>query len=329
MKSDAAAVAARYGRFAVDDARGRSALYEEWATGVATDAGVSGILARIPETHRQPPLVFAVTRLLGAPETGFAEWAAWLDDHADAVVDEASRRSIQTNEPLRCAALLPALSTIRGPLAMLEIGASAGLCLYPDRYSYRYDGGPDLDPSDGESTVVLRSALRGRPRIALPDIVWRAGIDLEPLDAADPADRRFLSTLVWPGETGRAERIGAALDIVAADPPLLVRGDGSDPDTVRAAAALAPEGATLVVTTPGVLPHIPRAGRERLIAAVRELDAVWISIDPPGLHDAWHPPVDPSTWGGFVLGRDAVPLAAVDPLGAFVEWRAGDRPASP
>ncbi len=95
---------------------------------------------------------------------------------------------------------------------------------------------------------------------------------------------------------------------------------------LRAAAARAPAGATLVITTPGVLPHIPRAGRDRLLATLRELDAVWISIDPPGLHDAWRPRVDPATWGGFVLGRDGVPLAAVDPLGASVEWRAGGSP---
>jgi hypothetical protein len=50
---------------------------------------------------------------------------------------------------------------------------------------------------------------------------------------------------------------------------------------------------------------------------------VWVSIDPPGLHSAWDPPVDAEHWGGFVLGRDGVPLAAVDPLGSFVEWRAG------
>jgi hypothetical protein len=52
---------------------------------------------------------------------------------------------------------------------------------------------------------------------------------------------------------------------------------------------------------------------------------VWISIDPPGLHNAWRPAVDAKTWGGFVLARDGMPLAAVDPLGGFVEWRAGAR----
>lgn len=328
MTTDAAtAVAERYGRFAREEAPGRSALYADWARGVAADADVSALLARIPETRRQPPLVFAVTRLLGAPEEPFAAWAAWLAAHADEVVAEASHRRLQTNEPQRSAALLPALSTIDGPIALLELGASAGLCLYPDRYSYRYrtpEGVVALDPTDGVSAVVLDCEVRGerRPPLRMPDIVWRAGIDLEPLDAADPTDARFLEALVWPGEIGRVERIRAALRIAASDPSLLVAGDASDPAVLFALAARAPVGATLVVTTPGVLPHIPRAGRERLLGALRDLDAVWVTIDPPALHDAWHPPVDPAAWGGFVLGRDAVPVAAVDPLGGFVEWRA-------
>jgi len=322
----ATAVAERYGRFARDEAPGRSALYADWAAGVASHPATARILTRIPGIRRQPPLVFAVSRLLGAPEESFPVWSAWLAAHADEVVAEASRRSLQTNEPQRCAALLPALAAVPGPIALLELGASAGLCLYPDRYSYRYRGGRDLDPADGVSDVVLTCDVVGDPPLRLPDVVWRAGIDLAPLDAADDGDRRFLTALAWPGEEGRVARIEAALDIVAADPPVLITGDASDPATLRAAAELAPSGATLVVTTPGVLPHVPRAGRERLLAALRTLDAVWISIDPPGLHDAWRPPVDPSTWGGFVLGRDGVPLAAVDPLGASVEWRAVEHP---
>jgi hypothetical protein len=329
VDSDAAAsVAERYGRFARDEAPGRSDLYADWAAGVASDPQTQSVLARIPATRRQPPLVFAVTRMLGAPEAPFPQWARWLTAHADEVVAEASARRLQTNEPQRCAALVPALATIPGPIALLEVGASAGLCLYPDRYSYRFSGGVDLDPAGGKSSVVLECEVAGAPPLRLPDVIWRAGIDLSPLDARNPDDRRFLTALVWPGEMGRAERIGAALDIAAADPPLLVAGDATDPGVLERVAALAPPGATLVVTTPGVLPHIPRAGRERLLSAVARLDAVWVTIDPPGLHGAWHPPIDPDAWGGFVLARDGVPLAAVDPLGAFVEWRAGD-PAPP
>ncbi|MBD3942775.1 DUF2332 domain-containing protein [Microbacterium sp. NEAU-LLC] len=327
----------RYARFARDEAPGRSALYEDWAAGVAGDALIAGILARIPATRRQPPLVFAVTRMLGAPERPFPDWAAWVREHADDVVAAASIRRLQTNEPQRCAALLPAFAGIDGPIALLEVGASAGLCLYPDRYSYRYRGpdgtlGPDgagaLDPHDGVSPVVLDCAVEGVPPLSLPRVVWRAGIDLQPLNAADPDDRRFLTSLVWPGEAGRADRIRAALDIVAAEPPLLVEGDATDPAALRSLAGRAPRDATLVVTTPGVLPHIDRPGRERLLAAIDALDAVWITIDPPGLHDwrlknAWGP-LDPATWDGFVLARDGEPLAAVDPLGGFVRRRASD-----
>lgn len=333
MGTDVVAVAERYARFARDEAPGRSELYAGWAAGVAADEEIAAIIARIPETRRQPPLVFAVTRMLGAPERDFASWATWLRAHADDAVAEVSVRSVQTNEPQRCAALLPALATLDGPVALLEIGASAGLCLYPDRYSYRFrptDAGDvvALDPPGGASPVLLECTVTGDPPLRMPDVVWRAGVDLSPLDARDAADRRFLTALVWPGEEGRAQRIEAALDIAATDPPLLVPGDATDPEVLLALIERAPAGATLVVTTPGVLPHIPRAGRDRLLRTLRELDAVWISIDPPGLHEAWRPPVDPDVWRGFVLGRDGVPLAAVDPLGGFVEWRAGGSDAA-
>lgn len=333
MGTDVVAVAERYARFARDEAPGRSELYAGWAAGVAADEEIAAIIARIPETRRQPPLVFAVTRMLGAPERDFASWATWLRAHADDAVAEVSVRSVQTNEPQRCAALLPALATLDGPVALLEIGASAGLCLYPDRYSYRFrptNAGDvvALDPPGGASPVLLECTVTGDPPLRMPDVVWRAGVDLSPLDARDAADRRFLTALVWPGEEGRAQRIEAALDIAATDPPLLVPGDATDPEVLLALIERAPAGATLVVTTPGVLPHIPRAGRDRLLRTLRELDAVWISIDPPGLHEAWRPPVDPDVWSGFVLGRDGVPLAAVDPLGGFVEWRAGGSDAA-
>src|SRR5690606_35240621 len=199
------AVRERYESFARDEAPGRSALYEQWAAGVAGDAAVQAVLARIPETHRQPPLVFAVTRMLGAKLGGFDQWREFLLSHADGVVAECAGRRVPTNEPLRLAPLLPVLSEIEGPIALLEIGASAGLCLYPDRYSYRFlDAAGQvqaaLDPADGASEVVLTSQVRGRmPPMRMPQIVWRAGIDLDPLDARAERDRAWLQALVWPG----------------------------------------------------------------------------------------------------------------------------------
>lgn len=319
------AVRERYARFARDEAPGRSAVYARWAAGVAADEEVQRVLARIPETRRQPPLVFAVTRLLGATLQEYDDWRGFLLQNAAEVVAECTRRSLQTNEPLRLAPLLPVLSEIDGPIALLELGASAGLCLYPDRYSYRFtdaDGRLRLgvDPVDGPSSVVLESRVTGPlPPIRMPEIVWRAGIDLQPLDATDDRDRRWLRGLVWPGESGRAERVDAALDIAASDPPLLVRGDARD--RLGALVDAAPQGATLVVTTPGVLVHIPRSERSALVADISRLDARWITIDPPGVTDVWSPPVEAEKWSGFVVAIDGQVRAAADPLGRWWEWR--------
>lgn len=249
------AVRERYARFASEEASGRSDVYAAWARGVVADPEVQAILARIPEAHRQPPLVFAVTRMLGAPAADYAAWRAFVQAHADQIVAACAARRLQTNEPLRLAPLLPVLTEIDGPIALLEIGAAAGLCLYPDRYSYRVvdTAGAErvrLDPADGPSAVVLTSVVDGvLPPLRLPEVVWRAGIDLAPLDARDPRDRAWLRGLVWPGEQGREQRIAAALDIAASDPPLLWQGDAKE--QLAALAAQAPAGATLVITTRG------------------------------------------------------------------------------
>lgn len=322
-------VAERFGRFARDEAPGRSELYTEWASGVAGDPAVQAVVGRIPARHRQPPLVFAVTRMLGSGEPPYPVWRDWVLAHAEALVAECSRRSLQTNEPLRCAALLPALSRIAGPIALLEVGASAGLCLYPDRYSYRYRGAAGtraLDPVAGPSPVVLECAVRGdrMPEVALPEIVWRAGIDLQPLDPAAEETAAWLSGLVWPGEAGRAQRVRDALAIAAADPPLMVAGDAVD--RLAEVAASAPSGATLVIQTPGVLAHIPWAGRQGVIDAARAAGR-WITIDTPGLHRGWTTPIDAEAWpGGFAVALDGDVVAAADPLGAW--WHSRDGAAS-
>lgn len=325
-------VAERYARFARVEAPGRSALYADWANGVATDASACDVIARLPADRRQPPLVFALARLRGAPEAGYAAFAAWLVEHGDELVADASVRSLQTNEPQRSAVLLPALSMIDAPIALIELGASAGLCLLPDRYSYRYAGAArvDLDPAGGESSVVLSCDLRGArvPELRMPKIVWRAGLDLRPLDPSDDADRRFATALVWPGETGRVERIASALEIAADERLRIESGDATEPAALARLIEGAPAEASIVVTTPGLLPHVPRAGRERLfetIADLREREygrVHWISLDPPGLHDRWTTPVDASVWPGFVLSLNERVLAAADPLGAWMEWRA-------
>ncbi|MGF2950361.1 DUF2332 family protein [Microbacterium alcoholitolerans] len=324
------AVRERFDRFAREEAPGRSEMYASWAEGIAGDAEMQRMLERIGPQHRQPPLVFAVSRVLGAPLGSYADWRAFALSNADALVAECERRTVQTNEPLRLAALLPALSRIEGPIALLEIGAAAGLCLYPDRYSYRFvdEHGElrrALDPVDGASEVMLTSTVRGLlPPLRMPEIVWRAGIDLAPIDVRDAAQRSWLEALIWPGETERTARIAAAAGIVVADAPLLLTGDADA--RLDELVASAPRDATLVITTPGVLVYLPRPARLALIDRIRALDARWITIDQPGLHDAWQPAPAPGEISGSVVALDGRVCAVADPLGRWWEWRGGASP---
>lgn len=82
--------------------------------------------------------------------------------------------------------LLPLLAAIPGPIALLEVGASAGLCLYPDKFSYQYSPGDRVEPAGRRGAAVLKCEISGPVPVptALPEVVWRAGIDLAPLNVA-------------------------------------------------------------------------------------------------------------------------------------------------
>ncbi len=310
-----------YSTYAEVEARGQSATYEEWAVGVASDPVVIALLERMPLQKRQPPLVFAVSRLLGAPVGPYGPFRDWFVAHAKAVAAEAAHRMTQTNEPRRCAALLPALALIPGPLALLEVGASAGLCLYPDRYSYRWND-ERLDPSDGVSAVTLECAVTGPFPVPtrMPEIVWRGGDDLVPLDVTDPGDALWLELLVPPEQQARRERLRASIEIAAADPPHLEAGDARA--GLASLAAQAPPGATLVVITSGVLVYLPAAERALFADAVRDLGCRWVSLEGRSAlarADAALPR-EVGAGGRFVLALDEHPLAFSGPHGQNLAW---------
>jgi hypothetical protein len=317
----------RYTRFAELEARGESATYESWALGIAADPELLALIDSLPPQRRQPYLLFAVSRLVGAPVGDYAPWRDYVVEHWELVRNEALERLTQTNEPGRCAALLPALALIAGPIALLEVGASAGLCLYPDRYSYRYNQGEWLHPDDGPSEVRLECATSGGAPVpvALPQIVWRAGIDLLPLDVRVDDDARWLETLIWPEQHERLQRVRAAAAIVRASPPVLIAGDAAD--ALAGLAAQAPEGATLVVVSSGVLVYVARAGRERFRAEVGALDARWVALEAAGLFPEVVESIRSKTGAvpddltsRFALSLDGEALAFVQPHGRAVEW---------
>lgn len=315
------ATAELYAEFASAEARGESACYLAWAQGVAADAALLGLLAELPEPKRQPTLLFAAARYAGITPGPYPDFRAALLRCWPQVRSIMIMRRTQTNEAARCAPLLPLLAALPQPLALLEVGASAGLCLYPDRFGYRYGNLPLLAPASGPAATVISCAIEGPVPVpaALPEVVWRAGIDLNPLDVSNRADMRWLETLVWPEQDDRRQRLAAAIAVARADPPRLVAGDLND--KVGELAALAPEDATLVIFHTSVLGYLDAAGRSAFTATVRDLPGYWISSEiPAAIGFASLPPSpDPSRLLS-VLAQDGQPVAYAGTHGQDLHW---------
>jgi len=315
--------AENYRRFARLEAAGRSPAYEVLALAVADDPLVLAYLTGLPPPQRQPNLLFAAARhLLGAPADPRTLHDLVARDQERLRGVMGARRT-QTNEAGRCAVLLPALAQVGGPLALLEVGASAGLGLLVDVYSYDF-GGHRLAGTDPRAPLLRCRPIGPVPLpTEVPEVVWRAGIDLEPLDVMDDDDVGWLECLVWPGEGDRAERLHHAVATARRQPPAVHRGDLLD--DLASVASAAPSAATLVVLNSAVLAYVDEATRRSFADAVRDLGAVWLSNEGPGVLrciGVGNGP-DGGAGGSFLLVRDGREvLARADPHGAWIEWLA-------
>jgi hypothetical protein len=302
-------------------AAGDSPCFEAWARGVTEDPEVLAWLDTLPAIKRQPNLVFAAARWHGAPAPGpYDGLRRVLLEREDEVRATVLSRATQTNEVGRLASLVPVMGLVEGPLALIEVGASAGLCLFPDRYDYAW---PPLGGLRGSGGPVLTADATGPLPVptALPEVAWRGGVDLHPLDVADPDAMAWLDNLVWPEQDDRRERLRAAVDVAPRDPPGLRTGDHVDHHDRRREEA-APHG-TPVVFHSAVIAYLEDADRRRFHALMTGLVAAgrcrWISNEgrrvlPEVTGDRDVPS------GRFVTALDGVPVAFSHGHGHAVDW---------
>lgn len=320
--SESAGLAAAYLRFAESEAHGRSPLYEALARGVAADPEILAFLLTVPRPKRQPNLLLAAARSLFGTPGGPDEFRRNVLDNREAVRAVLLERTTQTNEPARCATLLPVLARLPQPLALLEVGASAGLCLLPDRYAYDYGGDRTLrSAAGGPAPPVFPCAVNAAAPVpaALPDIAWRAGLDLNPIDLAAPKEAAWLETLVWPEQSERLLRLRAAIAIARDAKPRLVRGDLRH--DLALLAAEAPRHATLVVFHTAVLAYLPPEDRAAFARSVQTLCPFWIANEAPHIFpDIAACAPEPPPPGHFLLSINGMPTAWTDPHGAALAW---------
>jgi hypothetical protein len=199
-----------YRRFGEVDAAGTSPLYERVAVALSESDEALRAIEAAPARKRHPTVILAALHdlaLAGRAPVLAAAYAAGDGDAAadaaidtllrmtDAVVAIAVRRKTRTNETGRCAVLYPAIAEAArrvgaNAVGLIDVGCSAGFNLNVDRACVTYSNGQSLgDPS---SAVRHSSSIVGDrpiPTQAMPEVVARIGVDLDPVDPQEATPR--------------------------------------------------------------------------------------------------------------------------------------------
>jgi len=333
-------LARRFRRFADLDAA-RLPLYRRLARGVADDADLRSVLDVAPEHQARPVLLLAAVHdlVLARPELALGRWfptvggdpgrdgdpvaalRELIGDLGDELRSTVATRAVQTNEVNRSclwhAAVRAAIDPgdQDRPLAVVEVGASAGLNLWFDRYGATLGGhrlGPPGAPVELDCPVVIGEPPLGR---LLSPVVWRRGVDVAPVDLGDVGERRWLKACIWAEEADRHRRFDAAADFCGRHPPTVVADDAVDgaADLIEAA----PAGAQVVVLGSWVLTYLSPE-RRAAFASVLDLlgrgrDLTWVAAEPAG-----------ASPGPAVAERsDATPTDATPTAVTLHRWRGG------
>jgi hypothetical protein len=249
-------------------------LYARLATGIGHDESLKGVaaLARKGQPHANM-LLGAVHFLLlrGADhplkqfylsvggsaraedEDPLPLFRDFVERHRTPLAQLIETRVTNTNEVGRSSVLHAGFRALADwappPLHLVEIGPSAGLNLIWDSYGVRYRRGVRIAASIAtDAELVLDCELRGPltpPTGPTPAVARRVGLEINPVEIADPDDRDWLRALVWPNEPARMKNLADALALFVSARAEIRIGDALD--LLTDALAEAPGDQTLCV----------------------------------------------------------------------------------
>jgi hypothetical protein len=237
------------------------------------------------------------------------------------VVAITKRRQVRTAQTGRCTVLYPAIAEAAHrvgatSIGLIDVGCFAGLNLNVDRVGISYSNGQSLgDPSSPVQMSASVVGKRSLPARAIPDVVARIGIDVDPLDVTDPDNARWLRACQEPEQIARLD---AEIALATTAPPLLLQGDAVEvlPDAL----ARVPADALPVVTTTWALSRFPQESRlrflHRLDDAATHRPVAWVSVEGVGVapsiptmgdrHASGHSIIGVAVFGHYTLHAEAV-----------------------
>jgi hypothetical protein len=334
--------------FAAEARRANAPLYVRLTEGVAGDEGLRAFAANARIGQPMANILFGAVHFLllhgvehplrrfyrnlgGTAEMSredpFPDFRDFVETHRADLLPIVSSRVTNTNEVGRSALLhagFRALAAEAGePLNLIELGPSAGLNLYWDRYGVRYlkEGAAAVEIAPGAPMVIDCEARSDMlpPAGPTPKVASRVGLERNPVDLADPANRDWLKALVWPDHASRFGLLEKALHIAAAEKPPIVAGDALD--LLPGALARAPRDQPLCVYHTMVTYQFRAEAREaldHLLIAASLRRPLWrLSLEGTYAGD------NPLTLHSYRDGlHEQRVLALCGPHGTWIDWRA-------
>ncbi|WP_010676646.1 DUF2332 domain-containing protein [Bacillus timonensis] len=242
----------KFQNFAIMECKGSSKLYEFLSLQIADDDEILELASYAREGQPASNLLFGAVHYLLLKgkqhslqdyypsmtknprnvEESFFPFKDFCRQFSNEIIQLLQERMVQTNEVRRCSYLFPSFQhiyrVIEKPLALIEIGTSAGLQLLWDQYSYSY--GTSEVFGNKQSTLRISAEIQGDKSPTLqdfiPPVATRIGIDLHPLDLRDEENALWLKALIWPEHHERRELLEKAADYVKANELRLIEGNG-------------------------------------------------------------------------------------------------------
>ena len=314
-----------YRHFAESEDAGNSPLYQRVAVALSGSEEALRAIEAAPARQRHPAVILAALHdlvLAGrAPALAAAYAAADGDAAAGAAIAAllrltgeiaatAVRRRPRADETGRSAVLYPAVAGAAHragarAVGLIDVGCSAGFDLDVGRVGITYSNGQSL--GDPFSPVQVSASIVGNrplPERAIPEVVARLGIDVDPVDVTDGDEVRWLRACLPPDRPERLARLDAELALAATDPPVLVQGHAVEvlPDAI----ARVPADALPVVMTTWALSSFSLETRLRFLQRLGDAAAgravAWVSAEGVGVAPAIPTLGDRRASGHSILG---------------------------
>ncbi|MBO6903168.1 MAG: DUF2332 family protein [Rhizobiaceae bacterium] len=257
-------------------------------------------------------------------DAGLATALAAAIERHDSFLHDYLDSAPQTNEVARAGMLLPGFLAIARetgrPLAIREIGSSAGLNLVFDRFHYVYGA---ATWGDANAPVALSPEVRGVDPVPLEGdlrIASRAGSDISPVDIAVEAERNRLLSYVWADQALRFSRIEAAIRLAKEERVDVAKADAAG--FVRTELANRRDGEAFVLFHSIMWQYMPQPSKDAIHSALdeagqgatREAPVARLRMEPLG--DAPHATLSLTLWPGGETRR----LAKCDYHGRWIKW---------